>query len=143
MVHYYDVYLSVVQTRVLLDTTSLICALAAYGNDHGRFPDALPALVPEYVDSIPLDPFGQGEYRYRPDEEKGYILYSVGVNGADDGGLTAEWQADPLPYYLYGDFVLRRRPERRQPFIEWQTTTQPTSKPAAAEDEPALGRLDA
>jgi hypothetical protein len=65
----------------------LICDLAirAYRLDHGRNPAKLADLVPEYLSGLPKDPFSGGQFVYRL-TPKGYLLYSVGVNGVDDGG---------------------------------------------------------
>ena len=41
--------------------------------------------MPKYLDKIPLDMFSGKPLLYRP-TEKGYLLYSVGVNGRDEEG---------------------------------------------------------
>ncbi|MBP3958832.1 hypothetical protein J8F10_26600 [Gemmata sp. G18] len=60
-------------------------ALAAYNKDHGRYPAKLADLAPKYIASIPDDVFVGKPLTYKP-SEKGYLFYSVGVNGKDDGG---------------------------------------------------------
>jgi hypothetical protein len=60
-------------------------ALAAYHRGHGRFPKELGGLVPKYLAKGPLDLFSGKPLVYRP-VEKGYLLYSVGPNGKDEGG---------------------------------------------------------
>ncbi len=62
-------------------------ALAAYRQDHGRFPESLDALAPRYVRSVPIDPFSDTAFKYRR-VDKGYLLYSVGENGKDDNGQS-------------------------------------------------------
>ncbi len=64
---------------------SLAFALAAYQRDNGRYPAQLRELAPRYLKKIPTDLFSGEALIYRP-HEKGYLLYSVGVNGIDDGG---------------------------------------------------------
>ncbi len=68
----------------------LICDLAirAYRFDRGRNPAKLADLVPDYLSALPNDPFSGGQFVYRLTPE-GYLLYSVGVNGVDDGGRPA------------------------------------------------------
>jgi hypothetical protein len=61
--------------------------LAAYHSEHGRYPRNLEALAPRYVPQIPQDLFTGKALIYRP-AEKGYLLYSVGVNGEDEQGRT-------------------------------------------------------
>jgi hypothetical protein len=68
-------------------------ALAAHRADHGKYPKTLDALTPKYLPSVPADLFSGKAPIYRP-AEKGYLLYSVGVNGQDDGGRTREEDAD-------------------------------------------------
>lgn len=67
----------------------LAFALAAYHHDTGHYPDSLDKLVPKYLESIPNDLFTDKPLRYRL-TDKGYLLYSVGVNGVDDNGLKEE-----------------------------------------------------
>jgi hypothetical protein len=63
----------------------LAFALAAYHADTRRYPEALAELAPKYIDKIPDDLFSGQPLIYRL-ESDGYLLYSVGVNGVDDGG---------------------------------------------------------
>jgi hypothetical protein len=66
----------------------LAFALAAYRGEHGRYPDRLDVLAPEYLAEVPGDLFSGKALIYRP-SENGYLLYSVGVNGRDDGGRAS------------------------------------------------------
>ena len=67
------------------DLTRLAFALAAYRADRGTYPAKLADLVPKYVAEVPKDIFSASELHYRQ-EGGGYLLYSVGLNGKDDGG---------------------------------------------------------
>jgi hypothetical protein len=66
-------------------TLHLAFALAAYRGEHKRYPDKLDVLTPKYLAEIPSDLFSGKALIYRP-LGNGYLLYSVGVNGRDDGG---------------------------------------------------------
>jgi len=66
-----------------LQATRTILALRAYQLTHGNLPSDLKALVPEYLDSVPVDDFDGQPLRYSPDRK---IVYSVGQNLKDDGG---------------------------------------------------------
>ncbi|MCH8042981.1 MAG: hypothetical protein IID44_04620 [Planctomycetes bacterium] len=70
-------------------TALLALALAAYRADHGAYPRALSKLAPKYIAKLPRDPFAGADFRYRP-VGKGYVLYSVGRNGKDDGGIDPD-----------------------------------------------------
>jgi hypothetical protein len=71
------------------NNTRIAFALAAYHCDHGRYPAKLDELSPKYIEQIPDDLFSGKPLNYRLDGN-GYLLYSVGQNGIDDGGRTFE-----------------------------------------------------
>jgi hypothetical protein len=66
--------------------TKLAFTLAAYRADHGAYPARLAALVPKYVAAVPKDVFDNDADLHYAREGDGYLLYSVGINGKDDGG---------------------------------------------------------
>ncbi len=72
--------------KALLDTSRLGLALEIYRIEHGDYPDTLADLVPEIIPELPLDPLTGDDYIYRQEDE-GFVVYSVGRNGTDDGGL--------------------------------------------------------
>jgi len=59
---------------------------------HGRWPDSLDALVPDFLDEVPDDPFCENKIRYRRTVD-GVVVYSIGPNGRDDGGRTRMFQS--------------------------------------------------
>jgi hypothetical protein len=67
------------------DNLHLAFALAWYQRDHGQYPKKLDELAPKYLRRIPVDIFSGKGLIYRPNG-KGYLLYSVGANGKDEGG---------------------------------------------------------
>jgi hypothetical protein len=77
------------------------CAVERYHVGHDAYPESLETLVPEYLESVPRDPLGVGILRYRL-TDSGYLLYSVGGNGMDDGGVRPTQQAD----YDDGDLLI-------------------------------------
>ncbi|HYT92655.1 MAG TPA: hypothetical protein VEL76_28320 [Gemmataceae bacterium] len=64
-------------------------ALAAYQRDHKRYPMKLEALAPAYLPQLPQDIFSGKALVYRL-TPNGYLMYSVGVNGQDDQGRSAD-----------------------------------------------------
>lgn len=66
-------------------TLQVAFALASYRRDHNSYPKQLEDLTPKYLASVPGDLFSGKALVYRA-TEKGYLLYSVGPNGRDDGG---------------------------------------------------------
>lgn len=74
------------ERRLRLAFLACAFALHAWNVERGEYPVSLAELLPDYLQSVPVDPFGCGEpLRYRRTEQ-GYILYSVGPDGVDDGG---------------------------------------------------------
>jgi hypothetical protein len=61
-------------------------ALRAYYLEHGKCPASLTELAPSYLPNIPADPFAEtGTFQYKV-KPGGYLLYSIGPDGVDDGG---------------------------------------------------------
>ncbi len=67
------------------ELTKLAFALAAYRADHTSYPPKLADLKPKYIAEVPKDVFNNAELHYRR-KGQGYLLYSVGIDGKDDGG---------------------------------------------------------
>jgi len=63
--------------------TGLIIALKLFERDNGRLPDNLSALVPEYLNEVPADPYDGQPFRYDAKKE---IIYSVSKDLKDSGG---------------------------------------------------------
>ena len=85
-------------------------AIRLYEIDHGHRPEQLTELVPEYLPTVPLDPFGdQGRVLgYRPDADPP-VLYSTGPDGVDDSGAFTfrpkggiDWGKLDQPFFLNG-----------------------------------------
>lgn len=69
------------------DATRVAIASERFYLKHGRLPNKLAELVPGFLVSLPDDPFDGASLRYRLDVQE-YVVYSVGVNGRDDGGVS-------------------------------------------------------
>jgi hypothetical protein len=82
--------------RVLeqVDLVQVALALAAYHADKYTYPAKLGELVPTYAREIPNDLFSGHELHYTR-SKTGYLLYSVGPNGVDEGGAGNE-TGDPI-----------------------------------------------
>lgn len=64
---------------------STAAAIEMYAQDYGELPENLHDLVPEYISTVPTDPFDGNELRYAQTAE-GYVVYSIGHDLTDDGG---------------------------------------------------------
>jgi hypothetical protein len=64
----------------------LAIALRLYRMKNGEYPQALSLLAPDFVDKLPVDPFSGKDFIYRR-EGSGFVVYSVGPNMTDNGGV--------------------------------------------------------
>jgi len=78
----------------------LACALERHRLANGSYPESLEKLAPRYVDRLPTDLFNGKPLRYLRAPDGSYVLYSVGWNESDDGGV-------PGKESLEGDWVWR------------------------------------
>jgi hypothetical protein len=67
------------------DIAEMAMYLKQYKKNTAAYPERLDAIVPDYIQELPVDPFTGGAYVYRKESE-GFVLYSVSVNLVDDGG---------------------------------------------------------
>ena len=63
-----------------------VIALKRFQLRHGQLPPALEALVPELLPAVPYDYMSAKPLCYRLKPDASYVLYSVGLDGKDDGG---------------------------------------------------------
>jgi hypothetical protein len=58
---------------------------------HGALPASLAELVPNYIPGVPRDPFDDQLLRFKK-LPRGYVVYSVGPDGVDNGGAESPTQ---------------------------------------------------
>jgi hypothetical protein len=78
-----------------IDETLIACALERHHLANGNYPDTLTALVPKYLDHVPIDVCNGQPMKYRRSDDGQFVLYSVGWNEKDDGGTVVMKQSDP------------------------------------------------
>ncbi|HUX16704.1 MAG TPA: hypothetical protein VMW52_09545, partial [Phycisphaerae bacterium] len=81
--------------EALLDVARLGLLIEDYQRQHGTCPESLEILAPEFGGTIPMDPMSGQAYIYKPGAE-GFLLYSAGLNGKDDGGKGGRIGEDDL-----------------------------------------------
>ena len=79
--------------------------LENYREEKGRYPASLEGLLPADRPKVYQDPFASKQsFKYRTTSD-GFLLYSVGENGVDDGG-----DFQPIQGSIVGlDLSLERR----------------------------------
>ena len=68
-----------------LRTAQAALAVRRYRLKNGKLPDSLSNLVPEFLESVPSDPFDGKELRYKK-LDSGFVIYSVGEDLTDNSG---------------------------------------------------------
>jgi N-sulfoglucosamine sulfohydrolase len=108
---------------MLFELTNVAMALAEYRADQGLFPVKLADLAPKYLARVPQDIFSAADLHYQRQGD-GYLLYSVGPNGRDDGGKGYEdckagegW--DDLAVRMTQQAAERRSADVARPNILW------------------------
>ena len=69
----------------------LALALRAYTQANGGLPESLDALVPGYLEAIPLDRFDGAPLRYSKAKA---VVYSIGDDLVDSGGFEPPAQGE-------------------------------------------------
>lgn len=86
-------------TRRRVESTAI--ALLGYRDVHGVLPESLDALVPTYFDAVPIDLYTDEPLVYRVNADGSALVYSIGGNFEDDGGVDD---------YAEGDIAIRIGP---------------------------------
>ena len=81
---------SIASSLALLRTADAAIAAELYRRRTGRMPESLAELVPVYIPAVALDPFSGREIRYVKSSDR-VVVYSVGENEKDDGGVKVEY----------------------------------------------------
>ncbi len=81
-------------------TAQAALAVERFRLARGKLPEKLDELVPQFLPTVPADPFDGQSLRYHR-LAKGYVIYSVGSDGHDDGGREkpADWKSSDKTTY--------------------------------------------
>jgi hypothetical protein len=71
-----------------VDMARVACALERYHLAQGEYPETLDALAPQFMEKIPHDIIGGQPLHYHRTADGKFLLYSVGWNETDDGGVV-------------------------------------------------------
>ena len=87
------------RTAARLDQMRIMIALQEYRIAHAEFPEHLESLEPDFLASLPIDANNDQSFVYRriTDDPFGrpYLLYSMGVDGIDNGGVEKPEEKRP------------------------------------------------
>jgi hypothetical protein len=91
-----------------VDLARVAIALERYWLAHGKYPESLDALAPQFIALVPHDVIGGQPLHYRRETDGQFVLYSVGWNEADDGGVVGFKEGKtPTVDITQGDWVWR------------------------------------
>ncbi len=90
--------------QTMVNEAQIACALERYHLARGEYPETLDALAPQFISQIPHDIIGGEPLVYRPIADGKFLLYSVGWNEKDDGGLEVQTKTGGIDY-TDGDWV--------------------------------------
>jgi hypothetical protein len=91
--------------QTLVNEAQIACALERYYLAHGQYPDTLDALMPQFIQTIPHDLIGGQPLHYHRTSEGKFLLYSIGWNEKDDGGMPSPQNKIGGIEYANGDWV--------------------------------------
>ncbi len=88
---------SAARKQTLANEALIVCALERYHIVHGEYPETLDTLIPQFIQTIPHDLIGGQPLKYRREKEE-FVLYSVGWNQKDDGGVDSLRKGGPMDF---------------------------------------------
>jgi hypothetical protein len=71
-----------------VDLARTAIALERYRLAHSEYPETLDALAPQFIAAVPHDVIGGQPLKYRREAGGQFVLYSIGWNETDDGGVV-------------------------------------------------------
>lgn len=93
------------QIQSCVDQARVACALERYRLAEGSYPETLEGLAPRFIEKLPRQVVGGQSLIYRRTGEGKFLLYSVGWDGKDHGGVAGTAVDE-------GDWVYWARPVR-------------------------------
>jgi len=90
MPNYLKAFRTTARNQAIIAEAYLACGLERFHLAHNDYPADLETLMPNLAFSVPVDPIKGEKLRYRRLTTGDYLLYSVGWDGIDDGGVLAK-----------------------------------------------------
>ena len=78
------------RNQTMANEAFIACGLERYRLAHGQYPETLEVLVPQFAQKLPHDIVGGQPLKYHPTLNGRFVLYSVGWNEKDDGGVAGK-----------------------------------------------------
>ncbi len=97
------------RNQAAADQALIVCGLERYRIANGSYPNSLEALGPKFLDSLPHDIMTGEPLKYRRTDSS-FVLYSIGWNEKDDGGMTPPIVSTGKPDANEGDWAWQFAP---------------------------------
>lgn len=78
------------RNQTLANEAYIACGLERYRLAHRQYPETLEALVPQFAEKLPHDLIGGQPLKYHRTADGQFVLYSIGWNEQDDGGVPGK-----------------------------------------------------
>lgn len=116
----------VFQHEMNQQAVSTMLAIEVYRDLHGSLPDSLDELPTGLLPKPPGDLFDPGAtLRYIKGEHGGFVLYSVGADGDDDGGMEPNRDINKVNHLLLRYPFKIIKDENGKPKVELDSTGKP------------------
>jgi len=89
-----------------VDLARVAIALERCRLAHGEYPESLDSLAPQFIAKLPHDLINGQPLTYRCTDDGQFVLYSVGWNETDDGGVVGLRESGTVDINK-GDWVWR------------------------------------
>jgi len=76
--------------QTAVNQAAIACALERYRLANGHFPEKLDALAPQFISPLPNDVVTGEPYKYHRADDGQFVLYSIGWDEKDDGGVPGK-----------------------------------------------------
>ena len=106
--NYDHLFKNAIRTQTVANMVATAIALERFRLAHHAYSDDLAKLIPEFIKALPVDCMDGHNLRYRLNPDGPYLLYSVGLDGIDDGGDASPPKDQLLNFYLGRDLVWPR-----------------------------------
>jgi hypothetical protein len=98
------------RAQTVVNMVSAAIALERFRLSHHTHPAALANLVPEFLQTVPVDCMDGHDLRYRLNPDGTYLLYSVGDDGIDNGGDATPKEGSSSSFWYNGRDLVWPRP---------------------------------
>jgi len=113
----------VAETEASARMSNLAIAITLFKQRNGTYPTTLSDLVPDFIASVPIDPFDGRPMRYLLVDD-GAVIYSVGSDFQDNGGKSScrgdRNRDTDLTFCLGGPYQKYRLEPSRENFERWE-----------------------